>query len=158
MPYRIVTVTGSHRTGFGLQVEPAVPIKALAARVADTDVPVRGDTLLLLFPGGRHGRAILADFALEAWRDRDTYYCRSGPDDPEFTLVIGTQRGPEDLPPGTEIWLDDAAPTGGARSGGWSRIIAQLGELQWVRVDPDADPEVMPSHRLSSEPPEDPMT
>ncbi|MEU0602020.1 hypothetical protein ABZ484_27830 [Streptomyces sp. NPDC006393] len=158
MPYRIVTVTGSHRTGFGLQVEPAVSVKELAARVADTDVPVRGDTLLLLFPGGRHGRAILADFALEAWLDGDLYHCRSSPDDPEFTLVIGTQRGPEDLPPGTEIWLDDAAPTGGARSGGWSRIIAQLDELPWVRVDLDADSEGMPSPRSSTEPREDPMT
>ncbi|MGY6025325.1 hypothetical protein [Streptomyces spinosirectus] len=129
MPYRIVTVAGSHQTGFGLQVEPAVPIKALAARVADTDVPVRGDTLLLLFPDGRHGRAILADFALEAWRDGDTYYCRSSPHDPEFTLVIGTDSAPQDLPPGTEIWLDDTAPTGGARTNGWSQIIAQFETL-----------------------------
>lgn len=157
VPYRIVTVTGSHRTGFGLQVEPAVSIKALAGRVADTDVPVRGDTLLLLFPEGRHGRAILADFALEAWRDGDTYYSRSSPDDPEFVLVIGTERGPEDLPPGTEIWLDDAAPTGGARSGGWSRIIAQFEKLPWVRVDADADPEALPSPWPPSEPPENPM-
>ncbi|MDH6493941.1 putative nucleotidyltransferase [Streptomyces sp. SAI-149] len=140
MPYHIVTVTGSHRTGFGLQVEPAVPIKALAARVADTDVPVRGDTLLLLFPEGRRDRAILADFGLEAWREADTYYSRSSPDDPEFTLTIGTERGPENLPPGTEIWLDDAAPTGGARSGGWSRIIAQFEALPWVKVDPDPGP------------------
>ncbi|MFI6494030.1 hypothetical protein [Streptomyces sp. NPDC050564] len=110
MPYHIATATGSHRSGFGLQVEPSVPIKALAARVADTNVPVRGDRLLLLFPGDRHGQAILADFALEAWREGDYYCCRSNPDDLEFTLVIGTERGPEDLPPGTEIWLDDAAP------------------------------------------------
>jgi hypothetical protein len=158
VPYHIVTVTGSHRTGFGLQVEPAVPIKALVARVADTDVPVRGDTLLLLFPQGRHGRAILADFALEAWRDGDAYYSRSSPDDPEFTLIIGTERGPEDLPPGTEIWLDDTAPTGGARSGGWSRIVAQFEDLPWVRVDPDADPEAAPSHPPSPEPTQDPMT
>lgn len=137
MPYRIVTVTASHRSGCGLQVEPAVSIKELAARVADTDVPVRGDTLLLLFPEGRHGRAILAEFGLEAWRDGGLWYSRSDPDDPRFTLVIGTERGPEDLPPGTGIWLDDSAPTGGARSGGWSRILAQFAGLPWMRVEPD---------------------
>jgi len=137
VPYRIVTVSGSHRSGFGLHVEPAVPIKAFAARVADTDVPVRGDTLLLCFPDGRYGRAILADFGLEAWRDGDTYVSRSNPGDPEFTLIIGTERGPEDLPPGTEIWLDDTAPTGGARSGGWSRIIAQFAGLPAEKLDPE---------------------
>ncbi|MFI6566181.1 hypothetical protein [Streptomyces sp. NPDC050534] len=126
MPYRIVTVAGSHQSGFGLQVEPAFPIKALAAPVADTDVPVRGDTLLLLLPDGRRGRAILADFALEAWRDKDTYVCRSSPDDPEFTLVIGTDRAPQDLPPGTENRLDGTAPTGAARTKGSSQIIAQF--------------------------------
>jgi hypothetical protein len=131
----------SHRSGFGLQVEPSVPIKALAARVADTNVPVRGDRLLLLFPGDRHGQAILADFALEAWREGDYYCCRSNPDDLEFTLAIGTERGPEDLPPGTEIWLDDAAPTGGARTNGWSRIIAEFEGLPWMRIDPDPHPE-----------------
>ncbi|MFI6567156.1 hypothetical protein [Streptomyces sp. NPDC050534] len=129
MPYRVVTVAGSHQSGFRLQVEPDLPIKALAAPVADTDVPVRGDTLLLLFPDGRHRRAILADFALEAWRDGSTYYCRSSPDNPEFTLVIGTDRAPQDLPPGTEIRLDDTAPTGGARTNGWSQIIARFETL-----------------------------
>jgi hypothetical protein len=141
VPYHIVTVTGSHRSGFGLQVEPAVPIKALAARVADTDVPVRGDRLLLLFPGDRRGQAVLADFALEAWRVGDSYCTRSNPDDIEFTLIIGTERGPEDLPPGTQIWLDDAAPTGGARTKGWSRIIADFEGLSWTRADPDPHPE-----------------
>lgn len=45
MPYYLLTVESSHRTGIGLQVKPTVRIKELASRVKDLDVPMPGDKL-----------------------------------------------------------------------------------------------------------------
>ncbi|MGY5013280.1 hypothetical protein ACWDFR_13785 [Streptomyces sp. 900105755] len=139
MSYYLLTVESSHRTGFGLQVQPGVRIRELAARVGDMDVPVPGDRLLLLFPEEGVWQAPLADFGIEAWRDGELLYTRSDPSDPEFVLAIGGNRGPEDLPVGTQIWLDDRAPTGGHRTKGWRHIIEGLTTGPWIHVPPGDD-------------------
>ncbi|QIY75214.1 hypothetical protein HEP84_45375 [Streptomyces sp. RLB1-33] len=143
MPYYLLTVESSHRTGFGLQVKPTVRIKELASRVKDLDVPMPGDKLLLLFPGEGTWQAPLAGFAIEAWSRGGVHFSRSSPSDPEFTLTIGGNREPPDLPVGTEIWLDDSAPTGGHRTKGWRQIIEDITAAPWWQADPDTiDPTV----------------
>ncbi|MFC4036693.1 hypothetical protein ACFO3J_35440 [Streptomyces polygonati] len=137
MPYFLLTVESSQRTDLGLQVKPTVRIKELAARVKEFDVPMPGDRLLLLFPGTGTWQAPLADFGIEAWQRDGVVYSRSDPSDPEFTLAIGGDRGPEDLPVGTEIWLDDHAPTRGHRTKGWRRIIEGITAAPWVRTEPE---------------------
>ncbi|MET8955631.1 hypothetical protein [Streptomyces sp. NPDC004533] len=96
--------------------------------------------LLLLRPDtGTWWIAPLADFGLEAWRKDGFVYTRSDPADPEFTLAVGGRGGPEEvLPVGTEIWLDDNAPTSGHRTSGWRRIIADIASGDWYQADPDA--------------------
>jgi hypothetical protein len=140
VPYYLLTVTASRRTNVGLQVEPAVRIKELASRVKDTDVPVPGDRLLLRRPdSGTWWIAPLAAFGLEAWRKDGVVYTRSDPADPEFTLAIGGKGGPEEVvPEGTEIWLADNARTGGHRTNGWRRIIADIASGEWYQADGDA--------------------
>lgn len=140
MPYYLLTVTASRRTNLGLQVEPAVRIRELASRVKDTDVPMPGDRVLLLRPDtGTWWIAPLASFGLEAWRKDGVIYTRTDPADPEFTLALGGQGGPEEaLPVGTEIWLADNAPTSGHRTDGWRRIIAGIASGDWYQADPDA--------------------
>ncbi|MFJ2398992.1 hypothetical protein ACIOTI_40530 [Streptomyces sp. NPDC087843] len=140
MPYYLLTVTASRRTNLGLQVEPAVRIRELASRVKDTDVPMPGDRLLLLRPDtGTWWIAPLASFGLEAWRKDGLVYTHSDPADPEFTLALGGRGGAEEvLPVGTEIWLDDNAPTRGHRTDGWRRIIADIASGDWHQADPDA--------------------
>ncbi len=44
----------------------------------------------------------------------------------------------ETLPVGTEIWLDDNAPTSGHRTNGRRRIIADIASGDWHQADPDA--------------------
>ncbi|WP_225850644.1 hypothetical protein [Streptomyces sp. HPF1205] len=39
---------------------------------------------------------------------------------------------------GTEIWLDDNAPTSGHRTNGRRRIIADIASGDWHQADPDA--------------------
>jgi hypothetical protein len=140
VPYYLLTVTGSRRTGFGLQVEPTVRIRELASRVRDTDVPVPGDRLLLHRPDtGTWWIAPLASFGVEAWQEDGVYYTRSDPADPEFTLAVGGGGGADEtLPVGTEIWVDDGARAGGHRTNGWRRIIADLASAEWQRAEPDA--------------------
>ncbi|WP_330323730.1 hypothetical protein [Streptomyces pseudovenezuelae] len=139
MPHFLLTVTASRRTNLGLQVEPAVRIRELASRVKDADVPMPGDRLLLRRPDtGTWWIAPLASFGLEAWQKDGLAYTRSDPADPEFTLAIGGRGGPEALPVGTEIWLDDNAPTRGHRTNGWRRIIADIASGDWHQAAPDA--------------------
>ncbi len=140
MPYYLLTVAASRRTDLGLQVEPAVRIGELASRVKDTDVPMPGDRLLLRRPDtGTWWIAPLASFGLEAWHKDGLIHTRSDPADPEFTLALGGRGGPDEaLPVGTEIWLDDNAPTSGQRSDGWRRIIAGIASGDWHQADPGA--------------------
>lgn len=137
MPYYLLTVTASRRTGFGLQVEPTVRIKELAARVKDTDVPMPGDRLLLRRPDtGTWWIAPLSSFGMEAWEEAGVMYTRSNPADPEFTLAIGGRGRPEEtVPVGTEIWVHDKAPTTGPRTNGWRRIIADIASGEWHQAD-----------------------
>ncbi|WP_141726655.1 hypothetical protein, partial [Actinacidiphila rubida] len=71
MPYYLLTVESSRRSGFGHQVEPTVSIIELASRVNDLDVPLPGDRLLLRLPDGGTWTAPLAQFGIEAWRGDD---------------------------------------------------------------------------------------
>jgi hypothetical protein len=136
--YYLLTVESSLRTGFGLQVDPPVRIRELAARVGDMDVPVPGDRLALLIPEQGVWQAPLADFAIEAWKKDGVMYTRSDPSDPEFVLTIGGNSGLQELPVGTQIWLDDRAPTGGHRTRGWKQIIEGIASGEWMHVPPDA--------------------
>jgi hypothetical protein len=89
VPYYLLTVESSHRTGFGLQVKPTVRIKELASRVKDLDVPMPGDKL---------HRAMTTRYNKLPSPDRGR---RSPPHDPLFSRRGG--HWPSGAAPGRDI-------------------------------------------------------
>jgi hypothetical protein len=137
VPYYLLTVESSERTDLGLQVKPTVRIIELASRVGEFDVPMPGDKLLLLYPDTGTWQAPVAQFGVEAWSRDGITYSHSDPSDPQYTLAIGGRGGPDEIPVGTEIWLDDVPPTSGHRTNGWTRIIEDIKAQPWQRIDPE---------------------
>lgn len=92
--------------GTHVQVQPPVPIRNLAPNMI---VPMAGDDLELCLPDGRVIHAPIGHFGIEVWRGEDGhFYTASNPSDPVLTLTIAGGLRPEDVPPGTEIWLREA--------------------------------------------------
>ncbi|MEY9887136.1 hypothetical protein ABIA35_004670 [Catenulispora sp. MAP12-49] len=135
MPYHLLTVSSSRRSGSWLYLYPTLAIKELAARVADDQVPVQGDILLLRFPNGQTFQAPLADFAMETELRDGKYVVRHDPADPEFTVVVAIDDKSPEVPVGTEVSLDDSLPTGGHRTTGWKKIIETFDSMAWKKSE-----------------------
>ncbi|MET8291273.1 hypothetical protein ABZV80_39650 [Streptomyces sp. NPDC005132] len=122
MPYYPLTVAASRRTNLGLQVEPAVRIREFCHVCRPQEA----------------GGAIHHVPASERRKD-GLVHTHGDPADPDFTLALGGRGGPDEaLPVGTEIWLDDNAPTNGHRTDGLRRIIAGIASGDWHQAAPDA--------------------
>jgi hypothetical protein len=105
MSVHLLTVESAEPVGGNLQVRPKVSISALAGAHPDLTVPMPGDTVQMRLPDGSQRNAFVASFGIEMF-ERDGYlYTDSPPDDPQMTLSLTGDLGPEDVPAGTEIWL-----------------------------------------------------
>jgi hypothetical protein len=135
--YYLVTVESTHVSADRLRISPPVRIKELAARVADDQVPVLGDKVLLYFPDGQIYQAPLAAFLIETRVEGGKWITRSNPEDPEYTVVIGYNDQAPEVPAGTRVWLDESVPTGGHRTKGWKQIIETIASWSWKPIVPE---------------------
>ncbi len=109
MRFYLLTVESSFRDGNQLQVLPRVQLRGLIKRAPGLLAPKAGDLLELRLPDGRVRDAMVRGFAMEVWRHEDGhFYTNSDPSDPFLTLTIAGDLYPEDVPPGTEVWLSEA--------------------------------------------------
>jgi hypothetical protein len=103
----LLTVQSAHRSGDVLQVMPRVPMQRLIDQEPGLMTPMPGDPLQLRLPDGSVRAAQLGSFGIEAWERDGELYTTSDPSRPELTLTLAGGLGPDDLPPGTEVWLAD---------------------------------------------------
>jgi hypothetical protein len=103
----LVIVERAQRMGSLLQVLPRIPLKELIAREPGIMMPMPGDGLWLRFPDGSNRTAVLGLFGVEAWQTDGGLLTSSDPQDPVLTLSIAGDLRPEDVPPGTQVWLTD---------------------------------------------------
>lgn len=110
MQFYLLTVESSSQSGAQVQVLPRVPLQDLIKRSpAGMLMPVNGDKLELRLPNGDVRPAVIESFGVELWRgEDDRFYATSNPSDPVLTLTIAGGLRPEDVPPGTKIWLSEA--------------------------------------------------
>ncbi len=102
----LLTVESSSQIGNSVRVLPPVPIKRLPP---DMFVPMAGEKLELHLPDGRVQPASIGGFGVELRRDEEgNFWTTSDPANPVLTLTIAGDLHPEDVPPGTEIWLSEA--------------------------------------------------
>ena len=106
MPRYLLTVETTERLGADLKVTPPVSVKELIERDPDFPLPLTGDALRLRLPDGRAVGGTVASFGVEAIERDGRLYAPGDPSDAALTLTIGA-RDVDDLPAGTEIWLDD---------------------------------------------------
>ncbi len=106
MPFYLLTVEGSRRYGSELQVMPAIRVKDLVERAPDLMTPMPGDALQLRLPDGTRLPAAVAHFGVEAWERDGKIEIHGDPADPVLTLTIAGLES-DDLPAGTEVWLDE---------------------------------------------------
>ncbi len=109
MPHYLLTVESVRGAGSNVGVLPAVSIASLIGREPDLIVPMPGDALELRLPSGTIRHASVASFGVESFLQDGALYTASDPSDPAFTLYLAGDLagslGPDDIPPGTEIWL-----------------------------------------------------
>ncbi|GHP00374.1 hypothetical protein KSF_104210 [Reticulibacter mediterranei] len=127
MRFHLLTVESSQHFGDQLHVLPRVPISGLIERKPNMLMPMPGEGLELSLPDGRILHATIASFGVEGWASLDQLYAAEGgsgkevwkvegndfyttsdPSNPVLTLTIAGDLRPEDVPPGTEIWLSEA--------------------------------------------------
>lgn len=107
MPFYLLTVDRAYEFGKWLQVLPRVRVNELAERARDLMMPAPGDILELRLPDGQKRHAVVATFGIEAWRRDGRVLTNSDPEDPVLTLNISGDLVPDELPAGTEIWLQE---------------------------------------------------
>jgi len=101
----LVIVESTQRMGELLRVLPRVRISELLAREPDLMTPLPGDKLWLRLPDGGTRTAVLGLFGIEAWAGDGGLLTSSDPQDPVLTLSIAGDLQPDDVPPGTQVWL-----------------------------------------------------
>jgi len=106
VPFYLLTVESSRRYGSELQVMPTIPIKDLVERAPDLMIPMPGDALQLRLPDGNRLTAAVAHFGVEAWERDGKIEIHGDPADQVLTLTI-VGLGSDELPAGTEVWLDE---------------------------------------------------
>jgi hypothetical protein len=104
----LLTIQQADHTDLGLRLSPGLRLSQPRDRPAIGQMK-QGAKLELRGPDGARRLTHLATYGVSVWKGEDgTFYTQENPSDPKIKLFLPEELTPEDVPPGTEVWLLEA--------------------------------------------------
>jgi hypothetical protein len=101
----MLTVRGAATDGAGLRLSPGIRLSETKDRPAISRM-TQGARLELRRPDSSVQDAVLVTYGVSVWRQDDgTLVMYGDPSDPEIEITVSPGLTPDDVPPGTEVWL-----------------------------------------------------
>jgi hypothetical protein len=106
----VLTVERADPTEQGLRLSPGIRPSETRDRPAIGKL-IQGARLELRRPDGGWRVTELVTYGVSVWKGEDgSFYTTDDPGDPEIKHTLPEDLSPEDVPPGTEVWLLDGRP------------------------------------------------
>jgi hypothetical protein len=105
MPTFLLTITAVEADSQGIRLSPGIRLSHTTDRPAIRHM-MQGAALELRRPDGSRQQTCLVTYGVSVLRGDDgAFYMHDDPTDPEIKITLPGDLSPNEIPPGTEVWL-----------------------------------------------------